>query len=99
VNASDAVVGKAGYSTLAEVYYAGVPFGYMSRVMFRESHILAAYITQHMYGLPMAEALLYNGGWRSAVEKLLALPRLTLRDTQGADQVARFACDVLERQT
>ncbi len=27
VNACDAVVGKAGYSTAAEVYHAGVPFG------------------------------------------------------------------------
>jgi hypothetical protein len=30
VNACDAVIGKAGYSTVAEVYYAGVPFGYIS---------------------------------------------------------------------
>ncbi len=99
VNASDAVVGKAGYSTLAEVYYAGVPFGYISRTMFRESHILAAYIAQHMHGLPMVEAQLYNGGWRSAVEKLLALPRLTRSDTPGADQVARFICSLLEQHT
>jgi UDP:flavonoid glycosyltransferase YjiC (YdhE family) len=31
VNACDAVIGKVGYSTLAEVYHAGVPFGYVAR--------------------------------------------------------------------
>jgi UDP:flavonoid glycosyltransferase YjiC (YdhE family) len=34
VNASDAVIGKIGYGTLAEVYWAGVPFGYISRPNF-----------------------------------------------------------------
>jgi hypothetical protein len=41
VNACDAVIGKAGYSTVAEVYHAGVPFGYIARPRFRESQVLA----------------------------------------------------------
>ena len=31
VNAADAVVGKVGYSTLAEVYHAGIPYGFIPR--------------------------------------------------------------------
>ena len=44
IAASDAVVGKTGYSTLAEVYQAGVPFGYVKRPHFRESEVLGAYM-------------------------------------------------------
>ena len=36
VNASDCVVGKLGYSTLAEIYRAGVPFGFVVRRGFRD---------------------------------------------------------------
>jgi hypothetical protein len=35
--ASDAVTSKLGYSTLAEAYHAGVPFGFLPRVRFPES--------------------------------------------------------------
>ncbi|MGE5839736.1 MAG: hypothetical protein ACM34H_07355, partial [Deltaproteobacteria bacterium] len=31
VQASDALIGKVGYSTLSEVYWAGIPFGYIAR--------------------------------------------------------------------
>ena len=36
VNACDVVIGKNGYSTVSEVYHAGVPFGFVSRPNFRE---------------------------------------------------------------
>ena len=42
VSACDAVIGKVGYSTLAEVYHAGLPFGYIPRQDFRESARLVA---------------------------------------------------------
>jgi hypothetical protein len=99
VNASDAIIGKAGYSTLAEAYHAGVPFGYISRPKFRESEILAAYIKERMHGLPMSEAQLYNGQWRSAVEQLVSLPRLTVNNIHGADEAARFICGLLEHRS
>ncbi len=35
VNASDAVIGKVGYSTLAEVFHAGVPYGFITRSEFQ----------------------------------------------------------------
>ncbi len=44
VNASDAVVGKSGYSTLAEVYHAGIPFGFVSRRRFPEARVVARFI-------------------------------------------------------
>ena len=96
VNASDAVIGKAGYSTLAEVYQAGVPFGYVARPRFRESQVLAGYIEQHMHGLPVAEKDFQNGNWLASVEELLAMPRLSRGDPQGADQAARFIGELLD---
>ena len=37
VNASDAVVGKLGYSTVAEAALAGVSYAYVPRNQFRET--------------------------------------------------------------
>jgi UDP-N-acetylglucosamine:LPS N-acetylglucosamine transferase len=96
VNASDAVIGKAGYSTLAEVYHAGVPFGYVARPRFRESQVLASYIEQHMHGLPVAEKDFQDGNWLASVDELLAMPRLSRDDAQGADQAARFIGELLD---
>jgi len=96
VNASDAVIGKAGYSTVAEVYYAGVPFGYIHRPKFRESQFLTGYAEQHMNGLPISETQFENGEWLSTVGELLALPRIGHRDARGAHQVARFLGELLD---
>jgi len=90
VNAADAVIGKAGYSTLAEVYRAGVPFGYVVRKRFRESEVLASFIDTHMKGLPVAENEFENASWLSRLNELFALPRLLPEGPNGAAQVARF---------
>jgi len=95
INASDAVIGKAGYSTLAEVYYAGIPFGYVGRPDFRETQTLAAFIEREMHGLPIAERQFQSGEWQSNLAALLALPRTQRTDPCGADQVASFVCDLL----
>ena len=50
VAASDGVVGKIGYSTLAEVYAAGVPYGFVPRPRFRESDVLSAFVQEQMSG-------------------------------------------------
>jgi hypothetical protein len=98
VNASDAVIGKAGYSTVAEVYYAGVPFGYIARPRFRESQVLSAFIEHEMNGLAIAETQFDDGRWLSSVGDLLALARVHRSGSYGADQVAHFVCDLLDRR-
>lgn len=95
VNACDAVIGKVGYSTLAEVVHAGVPFGYIQRPLFRESQVLTAYIQTHHNGLPITEAQLEDGSWLDALEDLLALPRQGQRQVNGATQIARFLSQLL----
>jgi hypothetical protein len=98
VNACDAVIGKVGYSTLAEVYHAGLPFGYIPRQEFRESSRLVEYIAQHMPGLAITPAQFDDGSWLSQLPQLLALPRLTRHAPNGADQAARFIHQLLAPQ-
>lgn len=96
VNACDAVVGKVGYSTLAEVYAAGVPFGYVSRPDFREARKLAAFIHQKMNGIAIDEAQFYDGSWLSQLPQLLKLSRQQRREPNGSDQIADFICNLIK---
>jgi len=95
VMAADAVIGKVGYSTLAEVYHAGVPFGYIKRPNFQESDILAAFIERHMSGLPIDEQGFRTGEWISRVPRLLKMPRIRRVCPNGAEQVAQFVINLL----
>ena len=81
---------KTGYSTLAEVYHAGVPFGYVVRQRFREGPVLDAYITAHMSGRAITELEFHSGAWLSCLPEILALPRQPQRETCGAAQIAHF---------
>jgi hypothetical protein len=94
-NASNVVIGKVGYSTLAEIYYAGVPFGYVARSGFRESQKLVSFIERRMPGLPISGDQFYSCGWLSSLPDLLALPRINREDPRGAEQVARFVYDLI----
>ncbi len=97
VHAADAVVGKIGYSTLAEVCSAGVPFGYISRQDFRESAILAAYVQEKMGGVPISEEAFFNGGWLHQVHGLLSTPKSgnSGNAADGARITARHICSLL----
>jgi hypothetical protein len=95
VCACDAVVSKTGYSILAEVYHAGVPFGYVRRQRFREGPVLDTYIATHMHGIAMTESEFYSGAWLSSLSDLLALPRQPQRETRGAEQIAHFVSRLL----
>ena len=90
VNASDAVVGKVGYSTLSEVYHAGVPFGYVLRANFRESKPLARFIAREMVGIALKKSDFSTGKWISHLEDLLRLKRLTRETVNGSAQVGNF---------
>ncbi len=88
VAASDAVVGKIGYSTLAEVYHAGIPYGYIPRRRFWESAVLASFVESQMSGLSIAEESFSNGGWIERIPELLAQPRRKQSSMNGAEEIA-----------
>jgi hypothetical protein len=98
VNAADAVVGKAGYSTIAEVYKAGVPFGYVPRSNFRETAKLVAFIEKEMEGLCINDEDFQAGKWLPKVSRLLNFPRIQRHDHNGSHQVADMIRDILNRQ-
>jgi UDP-N-acetylglucosamine:LPS N-acetylglucosamine transferase len=95
INASDMVIGKLGYSTLAEVYYAGIPFGYVIRPNFRESEKLAGFVKKNMKGFSLTEAEFQNGSWLYLLSDYLTFPRLGRNETNGANQAAGFICELL----
>jgi len=95
VNAADAVVGKVGYSTLAEVYHAGVPYGFVARSDFRESAVFESYIRRNMAGIQFTETDFNNGAWLKKLPELLALPRRSKKEPNGADTAAEYICDYL----
>ena len=95
VNAADAVVGKVGYSTLAEVYHAQIPFGYIKRARFRESEILSEYIEKFMTGISIDKGVFEDGEWICRVPELLDLPPVSQENPNGADEVADFVLKLL----
>ncbi|QTA86718.1 hypothetical protein [Desulfonema magnum] len=95
INACDALIGKVGYSTLAEVFYAGIPFGYISRPSFPESEILVEFIKKEMTGFRIEGAEFQDGRWLSRVEDLFSLPRVQRDCPDGAEQAAHFIYELL----
>ncbi len=95
VNASDAVVGKLGYSTIAEVYQAGVPFGYLIRPKFRESQVMATFVETNMQGFQFEDRQLQDGSWLANLPQLLSLPRVKHNQTSSADEIAGYIYSLL----
>ena len=95
VNAADTVIGKAGYSTIAEVYHAGVPFGYIPCPNNREAPKLVEYIENEMSGLPISASDFQSGNWMGQLDHLLQMPRIKHHVPNGADQIAGFILNLL----
>jgi hypothetical protein len=96
VNACDALVCKAGYSTLAEALQAGVPLAWFPRERFPESPVLDAFIEREMPGIRLQASDWDDGAWIDHLSPLLALGRRPPAVTRGADQVARLLLHQIE---
>jgi UDP:flavonoid glycosyltransferase YjiC (YdhE family) len=97
VNASDAVVGKIGYSTVAEAFHAGVPFYYVMRGGFRESPVLARFVDEQMHGRAMPEEDFASGDWLRFLDELLSSTRTRSRHRpNGAHDIAIFLNKLLQ---
>ena len=90
VEASNAVIGKLGYSTLAEAYAAGLPFAYVPRERFRESPPMAKFAREAMGAVELAEERFFSGAWLDLLPELLARPHQKPTGPNGADQIAEF---------
>lgn len=96
IAAADLVVGKLGYSTLAEVYAAGVPFAYLCRPDFPESAHLAAFVDRAMAGGEIAVCRWRDTTWVDELDTMLLRPAVAGRRENGARQAAGFLARFLE---
>jgi hypothetical protein len=87
VAASDAVVGKLGYSTFAEAWSAGTPFGFIPRSRFPESRVLGDFVTTGGAGVAIPARALDGVDW-DWLPALLALPRREPGGEAGDDAAA-----------
>jgi hypothetical protein len=96
VNAADTVIGKAGYSTIAEVYQSGVPFGYVPRSNFRETDKLVEFIEKEMKAICIDDKEFKTGRWLPKVSRLLSFPRIHRQNQNGSHEVAGFIMNLLK---
>ncbi len=88
IAASDVVVGKLGYSTVAEAWAGGCRYLYVPRPAFRESPFLAAFVREHLPCREVDPEAFAHGGWVESLEPLLAERRPAARTRNGAEAIA-----------
>ena len=94
VHAADGVVGKLGYSTIAEVWSAGVPFAYVPRPRFPESPPLETWVADHLPHLRIPAEAFVDGSWLRMLHGLFDLQPQAPGSRRGAEEIA---AKVLER--
>ncbi len=90
VAAADVLIGKIGYSTLAEAYNAGTPFGCFTRPGYPEMPPLEDFIGAHMPSLIFDAGQFYDGSWLARLDDLLAMPRAVRERSTAAAEVAEL---------
>ncbi len=89
VAAADCVVGKLGYSTVAEAFAAGTRFAFLPRPGFRETAVLERFARSHLPVLALDPREFAGGRWVGRLPALLAVPRPAPGDAAGAAAAAR----------
>ena len=90
IRAADLVVGKLGYSTVAEIYGAGTPLAFVGRPRFPESAVLAGFVIENNMGREIESEAFASGQWLDQLDGLLELPRGNGPGENGADQAAAY---------
>jgi UDP:flavonoid glycosyltransferase YjiC (YdhE family) len=100
IRAADVVIGKAGYSTIAEVFHAGVPFGYFSRPGDPEMPSLLSFINETIKGVHFTDQEYESNAWFEQLSALLSMPRIDRSgEPNGADQCANEIIRLLQSQS
>ena len=89
VRSANVVIGKVGYSTIAEVYQAGVPFGYFSRPGNPEMPPLLSFLEEKIQGIHFTGSDYQTSAWLNHLPTLLSMPRIDRsQEPNGADECA-----------
>ena len=94
INCADLVICKAGYSTIAECFQAGVRIMTIGREDFAESKILIDFIQKHMSGISIRQSDFFSGEWLQRISEVLTLPQVSPAGENGADRVASWMIDL-----
>jgi len=97
VHAADLVVGKIGYSTLAETLSSGAGFLLVARPSFPESEHLIDFASSVMPTRMLTEHQLQSHSWLELIPTMAAPGDRTRREVAGAAQAARAILDLLDR--
>jgi hypothetical protein len=92
LQAADLLIGKAGYSTIAEAYQCGTPFGFVARADSPESPPLERFILKNMSSRPIRSEDYHCGRWLRMLPELLSLPRSRPATANGAIAAADALC-------
>ncbi len=95
VFAADLVVGKLGYSTVAETFLAGAAMAFVTRPGFPESPILQTWVSRHLPAHEIEEESFRRGDWLPRVTALLAAGRRPRERENGARSAARVITELL----
>ena len=95
IRASDGVVAKLGYSTLAEVWREGRPFLRVPRSQWPEGPALSAWAAAHMPGFATDERTFESGRWVDRINELVALPSHPAQERAGQDRIAERVAQLL----
>lgn len=87
---ADLVVGKLGYSTVAEAWSAGTRYAFVPRERFPEGPCLAEFVRAHLPSLEIPPAEFHSGEWLSSIPALLERARPEPASPGGAERVARL---------
>lgn len=93
--AADVVVGKLGYSTVAEAMAVACPFAYVERSGFAEYEVLARYVEARVPTRRLSEEAFRMGNFGSAARALTRLPRAQPVPATGAAHVADALARIL----
>jgi len=90
VAASDAVVSKLGYSTVAEAYCGASALAYVERSRFPESPVLARWVEANMVAAKIEKDDLESGAWLEVVDELFTAPPKNSDRQNGATEAAEI---------
>lgn len=88
VKASDLVIGKLGYSTVAEVYSFAKPFLFIGRKNFPESRVLEQYVREEMVSDEIEVNCIFSLQSLEIIQNLISKSNMKNPPINGADQIA-----------
>jgi L-arabinokinase len=98
VGAAEAVVTKPGYGIIAECLANDAAILYTSRGHFPEYDLLIEEMPKYVRSAFIGHDDLFNGKWESALDKLLAQPKIKKKpETNGADVAADILLKALDK--